>query len=191
MGDQGIKSRPIYAPIAPDPSGRAHLLLADRADPPDVAFVAGSGIADFAERWTIEGHSKAIPLPDDMVHGFRSASHLLIALKRRLAHEHVGFRLYAIGAEHFLWDVAAAADAAGLGKAEYHLFAIGSAARRLFCVHCRTITEHVTTNLAACAGCGARLFVRDHFSRRLNAFMGFQLDAEVPGELVPVETLYP
>jgi hypothetical protein len=190
LSDQGIKSRPRYAPIAPDRTGRTHLLVADRADLPEDAFAKGAGMAEFAERWTIEGHSKAIPRPDETVHGFRSPSHLLIALRRRLAHEHMGFRLYAIGTEPFLWDVAGAATEAGLGNAEYRLFAIGSAARRLFCVHCRTITEGVTTNLVACAGCGAHLFVRDHFSKRLNAFMGFQIDSEVPGELVPVEELY-
>ena len=140
----------------------------------------------------IEGHSRAIPspLPDETVHGFRSQPHLLIALRRRLAREHMGFRVYAAGTEGFLWDVAGACEAAGMGKAEYRLCHFGSAQRRIFCVHCRTMTDGVTTNLVTCSGCGATLFVRDHFSRRLNAFMGFQIDAEVPGETIPVEELY-
>jgi hypothetical protein len=78
-----------------------------------------------------------------------------------------------------------------MGKDEYRMFAVGSGARRIFCVHCRTLTFTVSTNLVDCAGCGAQLFVRDHFSRRLNAFMGFQIDSEVPGETIPVEVLYP
>ncbi|CAN5318458.1 dimethylamine monooxygenase subunit DmmA family protein [soil metagenome] len=191
MSDQGIKSRPVYAPIARDASGRAHLLVADDAALSDTAFADGTMPEDFVERWTIAGNSTAIPSPHgETVHAFRSASHLMISLKRRLAEEHMGFRLYAIGTEPFLWDVAGAAQAAGMGRAEYRLFATGSAARRLFCVHCRTITEHVTGNLVACSGCGAQLFVRDHFSRRMNAFMGFQIDAEAPGESVPYEELY-
>ena len=193
MSDQGIKSRPRYAPLSRDLSGRAHLLVADHADIAEGAFADGSALADFPERWTIEAHSCAIPspLPGDLVHGFRSQAHLLIALKRRLRHEHMGLRLYAIGTEAFLWDVAGAAEAAGMGQEEYRLFAAGSNARRVFCVHCRTVTRAVTTNLVTCTGCAAQLFVRDHFSRRLNAFMGFQIDSEVRGETVPVEVLYP
>ena len=193
MSDQGIKSRPRYAPLSLDLSGRSHLLVADHAHIEGSAFAAGCGVADFPERWTIEAHSRAIPspLPGDLIHGFRSQAHLLIALRRRLQHEHMGFRLYAIGTEGFLWDVAGTAEATGMGKDEYRLFAVGSGARRVFCVHCRTVTPAVTTNLVDCAGCGAQLFVRDHFSRRLNAFMGFQIDSEVPGETIPVEVLYP
>ena len=193
MSDQGIKSRPLYKPLTPDPSGRTHLLVADHADIETAALAPGVTLADFSARWTIEAHSRAIPsaVPDDMIHGFRSQAHLMIALKRRLQHEHMGFRLYAIGTEGFVWDVAGAAESAGMGKDEYRLVAVGSNARRVFCVHCRTVTPLVTTNLVACSGCGAQLFVRDHFSRRLNAFMGFQIDSEVPGETLPIEVLYP
>jgi hypothetical protein len=60
----------------------------------------------------------------------------------------------------------------------------------VFCNHCRTITEGVTTNVVACAGCNAALFVRDHFSKRLNAFAGVQVDAEAPGEIPAIEELY-
>lgn len=50
--------------------------------------------------------------------------------------------------------------------------------------------EGVTTSIVTCTGCGAPLFVRDHFSRRLAAFMGVQVDAEVPGEVPEAEELY-
>ena len=102
----------------------------------------------------------------------------------------MGFRLYAIGTEPFLWTVSNLAQEAGLTREEVRLFARGSAARRVFCNHCRTITPGVTTNIVLCSGCGASLFVRDHFSRRLNAFAGVQVDAEVPGEVPPLEILY-
>ncbi|PTQ13521.1 hypothetical protein CLG96_00755 [Sphingomonas oleivorans] len=192
MNDQGIKSRPAYAPLARDPVGRTHLLVADSMAIPHAAFAPGTSLGDYDECWTVEGHSRAIPsaMPDARMHGFRSASHLLIALRRRLAMEYMGFRLYAIGTEAFLWDVAAAAEAAGMGKEEYALFHAGSGARRVLCVHCRTLNQGVTTNLVACGGCGAALFVRDHFSRRLNAYMGVQVDAEMPGERPDVEEIY-
>jgi hypothetical protein len=53
------------------------------------------------------------------------------------------------------------------------------------------MNEDVATNIADCRGCGARLFVRDHFSRRLAAFMGVMVDAEVPGEVPEIEVVYP
>lgn len=193
MSDQGIKSRPAYAPISMDTTGVRHLLVFDTTRPPAQAFAAGTALEDFAERWSVEAHSKAIPSPHagDLLHGFRSTSHLLISLRRRLAQEHMGLRLYAIGTETFLWDVARAAAEAGMGRDEYRLFAAGSAARRVYCVHCRTMNEQVTTNLVTCSACGANLFVRDHFSRFHNAYMGVQIDAEVPSETLPIEEIHP
>jgi hypothetical protein len=44
--------------------------------------------------------------------------------------------------------------------------------RRVYCVHCRTINQHVTQPGFPCAGCGLTLHVRDHVSGRLDAFMG-------------------
>lgn len=57
----------------------------------------------------------------------------------------------------------------------------GSIARRMQCVHCKGITEDVTTDPFTCAHCGLTLFVRDHFSRRLGVFQGVCVDAETPG----------
>jgi hypothetical protein len=188
-----IKSRPIYYRLKIDLSGRRHLLLigSPRAPSPE-AFAPGTDAADFEEQWRIVSNSLAIPDPNEKAAqlNFRSESHLLIALKRRLEEERMGLRLYAIGAEPFLWNVRGVAAGFGMASAEVHLYAVGTAARRVFCNHCRTITERVTTNVFDCSGCGAHLLVRDHFSRRINAFAGVQVDAEVPGELPPVEELY-
>ena len=159
---------------------------------PADTFQAGASPDDFDERWSIRRDSTAIPHPDPEVrdHTFRSTEHLLIALRRRLAHERMGLRLYAVGSEPFIWSIYGAGEQAGLGRSEMHLFAVGSTARRVFCNHCRTITVGVTTNVVACSGCGANLFVRDHFSRRLNAYAGVQVDAEMPGEVPDVKEVY-
>ena len=66
----------------------------------------------------------------------------------------------------------------------------GSAARRVYCIHCHAFNDPVTRNVVACRGCGRQLLVRDHFSRRLAAFMGVQADAEVPGELPAISQPY-
>ncbi|WP_295529868.1 dimethylamine monooxygenase subunit DmmA family protein [Novosphingobium sp. Chol11] len=191
MSGQDIKSRPVYTPLARDPAGRAHLLIIDDAAPPAEAFAPGTSAADFPETWSVAAHSQALPAPlaGNGAQAFRSASHLIAMLRHRLARETMGLRLYAIGAEHFCWDVAACASAAGMGRDEFFLYAAGKPARRVVCVHCRTLNEGVSTNLITCTGCHARLFVRDHFSRLGNAFMGVQIDAEVPGETIEIEEL--
>jgi hypothetical protein len=60
----------------------------------------------------------------------------------------------------------------------------------VWCTHCHGFTEQVTTNVVPCAGCGRHLLVRDHFSRRLGAFMGVMVDAEAPGEIPAIEEVF-
>ena len=81
-------------------------------------------------------------------------------------------------------QVAAAAQAAGLVYEAVQMEHRGSLARRVQCVHCKGVTENVTHDPFVCSHCGLNLFVRDHFSRRLAAFQGVNIDAEDPG-LVP------
>ncbi len=192
MTTMTIKSRPVYSRLELDPSGRRHLLLTGSHQTPPDAFASGAAPGAFDGHWRIVSNSSAIPAPDERIteHSFRSETHLLIALRRRLEEERMGLRLYAIGPEPFLWNVRAVAIEFGMAGEEVHLFAAGDAARRVFCNHCRTITDQVTTNIFPCSGCGAQLFVRDHFSRHINAFAGVQVDAEVPGELPEIEELY-
>lgn len=194
MSDQGIKSRPIYGPVGLDAAGRRHLLVVDAPSVPPGALKDELG--HFPEVWTVTRDGRQPPSPfmakadAASTHAFRSLALLFDALRARLARETMGFRLYAVGSETFLADIAALGGAAGLERSEMRLGHAGSRARRIYCVHCRTITEGVTQNVFACSGCGASLFVRDHFSSRMAAFMGVQIDAEVPGELPPIETLY-
>lgn len=186
-----MTNRPRYAPLAPFAQARAHLLVCDAAAVPDGAFAPGHGLSDFPERWVVAGHALVMPQPFGAPgeQRFRSASHLLGLLRHRLAGETMGLRIYAVGSEPFVWDVATAAREAGMGREEMRLFASGKPERRVACVHCRTVNPGVTTTLVTCAGCGAVLTVRDHFSRIHNTWMGVQCDAEAPGEVPPVEDL--
>ncbi|MFG1347303.1 dimethylamine monooxygenase subunit DmmA family protein [Xanthobacter autotrophicus DSM 431] len=194
MSDQGIKSRPRYQAIQPDPAGRHHLMVVDGAEVPGEALAEGVTPSAF-EVWTVARKS-AVPASPAMeeaagaVRPFRSAAHLFSALEERLARETMGLRLYAAGTEPFLWDAAGLGEKAGLSRQEMQFAHVGAKARRIFCVHCREVMEGVTTSIVTCSGCGAPLFVRDHFSRRLAAFMGVQVDAEVPGEVPAAEELY-
>jgi dimethylamine monooxygenase subunit C len=191
MSTGTASNRPRYAPLAPDPRARAHLLVTDRQDIAEAAFAPGIGLADFPERWDMVAHALVLPEPfgGPGVQHFRSASHLLALLRHRLAAETMGLRLYVTGSEPFVWDAARVAIEAGMGREEMRLFATGKPVRRVSCVHCRTINPGVTTTLVTCAGCGVTLTVRDHFSRVHNAWMGVQCDAEVPGEVPAIEDL--
>ena len=194
MPVSGIFSRPTYERLAIDPAGRSHLIVADHVLALEPTFFATSPTGTPVESWSTTGDSRVSQNPLSNSHAtsrsFRSTAQLMDAVEHRLSRERVGFRLYAVGLEAFVWDVAKLARAMGMDKGEYHLTHAGSQCRRVYCVHCRAFTENVTINLVACSGCGAHLLVRDHFSRRLSAFMGVEADAEAPGELPPIEEAY-
>jgi hypothetical protein len=181
------KSRPIYEKLHLDPQGRAHLIVTDLDALPEAVIEA-----DLApDVWVVARSAPGIAASPAGSRAFRSVADLLSHLSYHLAREPVGLRLYAAGTEPFLWDVANIAREAGLSGEEIFLTHAGSLRRRVYCAHCKTMNDDVTTNIATCRGCGAHLFVRDHFSRRLAAFMGVMADAEVPGELPATEVIYP
>lgn len=186
-----IKSRPIYEKLRIDPLGRAHLIVTDLAAVPADVFEAELALSNI-ETWLVEVINPGIAAQySGTTRAFRAVADLLYHLSHRLAREPVGFRLYAAGTEAFLWDVMNVAREAGLGKGEVFLSQAGSLRRRVYCTHCKTMNENIVTNIAPCRACGANLFVRDHFSRRLAAFMGVKVDAEVPGEIPDIEVIYP
>ena len=86
--------------------------------------------------------------------------------------------------------VAEAAGHVGFASGQIQLHHAGSLRRRVWCTHCHAFTDGVTTNVVPCAGCGRHLLVRDHFSRRLGAFMGVMVDAEAPGEIPAIEEVF-
>ncbi len=189
-----ILSRPRYKSFELIPVARSHLVVAETPQAPRADIP--KSLADAAiEFWAIAAESAVLDAPvieeGILQRGFRSAPHLLDRLAYRLGREHVGLHLYVIGTEPFIWDVVKLARSFGMDSDEYHVTHEGSEKRRVYCVHCRTMTQGVTTNIATCAGCGAHLQVRDHFSRRLAAFIGVQIDAEVPGDIPPIEEAFP
>ena len=114
---------------------------------------------------------------------YDSENDVVDGLRRTLAKARMGLRLYVAGPETFLWMVTNLAYGFGVAREQVRRELIGSAARRVYCVHCRTIFDGARTSLEACPGCGRTLLVRDHFSRALGAYMGVQADAEEPGAL--------
>jgi len=122
---------------------------------------------------------------------FDGAAALLRTFRIVLEESLMGTRLYVAGPESFIGLAMQIALEFDLNKDEVRAEEVGTLARRVHCVHCRATRENVRTNIARCAGCARWLLVRDHYSRRLAAYMGVMVDAEVPGELPPLRELYP
>jgi len=113
------------------------------------------------------------------------------ALQAYLPNALMGLRIYVAGSEKFMWDIAQIVLPYGVEDADIAKELVGTLARSVYCVHCKAITHNAHTNIQACAGCGKQLFVRDHFSRRLGAYMGLMVDAENPGQIPEIEEIYP
>lgn len=181
-----IKSRPVYETFKLDVTGRAHLIVTNLAEPP---VELEEALGDIMV-WTVKSIAPGVPAPaTQSLRPFRSTAELLPQLNVRLAQATVGLRLYAIGSEAFIWDAYNIAMTAGMDKTEVFTHQAGPFVRRVYCTHCRTMIEDVSVNIIPCPACGAHLFVRDHFSRRLAAFMGVKVDAEAPGDIPVAEAL--
>ena len=199
MASAPIKSRPVYRPLTPRP-GLMHLIVADGAGAAALLDLAARAPADFFAR----AHIVYIPLgPADAVHAARlrdlapdtlfEAPSLAAAMPRLhqvLATVRMGTRLYLAGTEGLIGQVMRLATEAGMDHASIEAEHRGSLARRVQCVHCKGITENVTTQPCVCQHCGLTLLVRDHYSRRIAAFQGVCIDAEEPGTAPPLEDAF-
>jgi dimethylamine monooxygenase subunit C len=194
---QGIKSRPVYRGVAIDPNARKHVfvlqgegaqcLIEQKPDnrdmvKTDILYVASptsnheAALANLKANdcWT----APTIPI-------------LLNRLNVVLGNERMGTRLYIAGTEGFIGQAMQVALAHGLDFNSIKTEHRGSEARRVQCVHCKGITDDVTTQPVTCSHCGLSLLVRDHYSRRIGAFQGVCIDAEEPGTAPKPEVLFP
>jgi hypothetical protein len=124
------------------------------------------------------------------LHWFADRGSLLGEFRSLLEHALMGTRLYIAGPESFIGLAMRTALEFNLNRDEIRAEESGSRARRVYCVHCRAVTEEVRTNVVQCAQCARWLLVRDHYSRRLAAYMGVMVDAEAPGQLPPITEVY-
>jgi hypothetical protein len=193
-----IRSKPVYNSLAWHEKATAHLVIAQghggmavlklfqqmHPKQPIVVLYAktesGTDYANILSKVVPEG----LQIQNDQ-------QAVLASLKAILPSMFMGLRLYVAGSEGFIWSVAEVAKMYGIEDADIMKELTTTLARSVYCVHCKTITHDITTNVGKCAGCERMLFVRDHFSRRLGAYMGLMVDAESPGELPEIEEIYP
>jgi hypothetical protein len=195
-----IKSRPIYPGLSPDLNARSNVIVCDKAGALAVRELFSRADRAFTERSTIliaeplgDANAPAIEaeLSPATFEFFPTLAATVTRLREFLDASPMGLRLYAAGSEPLIGSVVQAAADYSIDHLSIRTEHRGSLMRRIQCVHCKGFTDNVTTNLVTCSQCGLTLFVRDHYSRRLAAFQGVCIDAEVPGELPATETIYP
>ncbi|MGO7582112.1 dimethylamine monooxygenase subunit DmmA family protein [Rhizobium ruizarguesonis] len=196
----GIKSRPVYTGLTIQPRARRHIFalegagakaLLDQQPGLDETALSRSEILYVARGLQGTGLDEALArLGADMFFTAPTIATLLFRLKGSLATAHMGTRLYLSGTEGFIGQAMLVALDYGMDHASVITEHRGSLARRVQCVHCKGITDDVTTSPFTCSHCGLPLLVRDHYSRRLAAFQGVNIDAEEPGSAPDPEGLF-
>jgi len=208
----GIKSKPVYAPLQADMRGRYHLMLGMGVGAAPLLRVidemqsAAAGtlkntrvlyVPDGGDTGAATGQVSAAPEIERFtaaavadVQAFRGTPALLEEFRSTLGKSLMGTRLYVAGPESFIGLVMKIALEFNLNKDEIRAEECGTLARRVYCIHCRATTETVRTNIVQCIACDRWLLVRDHYSRRLAAYMGVMVDAEAPGELPPLKEVF-
>ena len=191
---QSIKSRPVYATLEPRP-GKAHVVIADG----EGAYALGDLLDKAPDRAGMLAalHILYTPGPNGTdlwakVQGFGAAQTyraptipaMLPRLSKVVSEAHMGTQFYLTGTEGLMGQAEREIMMTGLPFDAVQKEHRGSTLRRVQCVHCKGITENVAMDPFACSHCGLNLFVRDHYSRRIAAFQGVNIDAEDPG-LVP------
>lgn len=184
-----ILSRPRYGVLAVR-QGSGHLMMADGDGAgaivdlalnaavlavTHIIYVPGANGVDRAAELQALGPAQFLRAPT-----FAAA---LPRLQKVLADAHMGLQIYAAGTEGLMGQVQREVVAAGLPHTAVQMEHRGSLARRVQCVHCKGITENVSHDPFQCSHCGLHLFVRDHYSRRIAAFQGVNIDAEDPGSV--------
>jgi predicted RNA-binding Zn-ribbon protein involved in translation (DUF1610 family) len=189
-----IKSRPVYAGLEPDLCARENFAVCDRDGAGAVAELLQRAGAEFAAKTTIllssDDFAAAQPL-EAQIKALKPATtivcfNLKVAtdeLSRHLAVAKMGTRVYAAGSEPLIGSTVQTAMRFGIDYRSVRTEHRGSLKRRVQCVHCKGMIEDVTVSPVQCPHCGLFLTVRDHYSRRLAAFQGVRVDAEVHGEI--------
>ena len=192
-----IRSKPVYTSLLWHEKATSHLVVAQGQagmavsklfqlmHPKQAITVLYTPYAEADYSKTL---TKVVP---EGLHILETEQEVLAKLESVLQGMYMGMRLYIAGSEDFMWSVAKVANKFGIEDAGMMKELTGTLARPIYCVHCKATTHGVTTNIGECSGCGRMLFVRDHFSRQLGAYMGLMIDAESPGELPEIEEIYP
>lgn len=189
----GIKSRPVYRGLQPDRFAKQNIVVTDAAGCAAVADMTKLADDGFSARTTVllcrtgangkDPQDVLNPLGFARIWAFPTIETTISRLDSALNTALMSTRLYAAGSEPLIGSVIRSAIEHGIAHNSVFTEHRGSLKRRVQCVHCKGLTDDVTTNPVKCSHCGLNLIVRDHYSRRYAAFMGVRVDAEAPGDI--------
>lgn len=198
----GIRSKPVYAPLQPDLAGRYHVMVGHGVGAAPLARLLTElqAAAPAALARTRVWYINDPAAPQSSAEVFHEANvaevrvfdaidPLLADLTTALDEALMGTRLYVAGPESFMGLIMRIAHGFNLAGDEVRAEECGTMARRVHCIHCRATIEGVRTNIVECS-CQRWLVVRDHYSRRLAAYMGVMVDAEAPGERPEIKEVF-
>ena len=182
-----IKSRPIWGKLEPAEQAAAHLVCAEGRGIEAVRAGFGGRDGLLAQATIVHvapiGAGKPEGIGGAAYHPHPSRATALTAFRAHLARAKMGTQVHLVGSEAFLNEATTVASACGVVGDGLTTELCGPATRRVQCVHCKGMMDEVAVSPLACSHCGVNLTVRDHYSRRLGAFMGVCVDAEAPGVL--------
>jgi hypothetical protein len=193
MFPPSIKSRPVYAELEPRP-GKAHIVIADgegaeaMADllarvPDPVAMLAATHVIYAPGPNGIDLWAKVEAFGAVQCYRAPTIPAMMPRLQKVVSEAHMATQFYLAGTEGLIGQAERQIMATGFPVSAIQKEHRGSTVRRVQCVHCKGTTENVATDPFVCSHCGLSLFVRDHYSRRIAAFQGVNIDAEDPGKV--------
>ncbi|WP_167103342.1 dimethylamine monooxygenase subunit DmmA family protein [Mycobacterium sp. DL592] len=151
-----------------DLSGRSWTVLA-----------IGTDAEPVAQQWAAEvgSHHAGAAL---RIHHVSDAEAACSVLAADVADAVVGWRLLLAGPAHACLRVRSRAIDLGVGDDEMTVATTEVNTRTVYCAHCRHVStaEIELTGELPCTGCGRRLFVHYHVSRRVGSHLGFATHAD-------------
>jgi RNase P subunit RPR2 len=94
-------------------------------------------------------------------------------LRAYLENQPMGTHLYIAAAWESVRRLTRIADEVGYAKEDIQIRGYGPKYQRVFCIACYTINPIGDASTVRCRNCGKLLSVTDHYSRRLDAVMGW------------------
>ena len=191
-----IRSRPVYGKLSAS-SAPGHLLVADADGGEALLELAGNALPGFMDNAEICYVPGAVDHSDDLkalgaarYYSGPSIAAMQPRLMRNFERMRMGTQIYLAGSESLIGVSMKTAMEAGIDYRAIQTEHRGTLARRMQCVHCKGITENVTTQPSECSHCGLLLLVRDHYSRRYAAFQGVNINAEDPTDVPLKEEVF-
>jgi hypothetical protein len=180
-------SKPRYQTLVPVPEHPHHLLIADT----DGLSRARILHAELQEARTL----LLVGMPSDksgmeaVDQQYATQEALTEQLPGLITGLPAGILCYLFGRESFIWPTITQLQALGLAREQCLAERCGPLVRDVVCTHCKQRICDVGENMVNCDGCGRLLWNYDHFSARLGAYMGFEVNAECPDDIPPKEAL--